>query len=356
MRRMPATQCVAAVTNYGVHGRLMLVLLYLSSTCQGKPTGDRHHIPTYPWAQPCPHTGQHVPKPDSRSALRDKRLHGDTADPQMCGDMCAYCSNHSGHAISRCVTLPWRDGSKRTYYQCHACGFIFNPREDINENKREAERATAVDFLRQLNLPGLEYQVSKTLENWKCHARERIVTIQKEARKPRALEIGSALGFMASIFRAEGWEVEGREMWPAWRDFADRYLQVPSSGELLQGEGSPYYDLIYCTQVIEHVADFIPFLSAMRSRLLPNGMLYVSTTNANVVTRPPPNAEGIVDLTRKGHHGADIFDNALHINHWSRESLHAAAIAVGFDDNDVYTLVRGEHEWELAMFAMKRGV
>ena len=192
--------------------------------------------------------------------------------------------------------------------------------------------------------------------HWRCLARERIAAIRAEQRAPRALEIGSALGVMLSILHAEGWQVDGREMWADWHQFATRYLQVPTSNELLVGRGKPHYDLIYNTQVFEHVNNFLPFLSAIHSRLLPGGMLYMSTTNANVASRPRKSKADpeVLDLSFAANPGTRlfIFDNPLHVNHWSQESIRAAMTSVGF--TDVHTSTRGEQHWELVVFAMKR--
>ena len=122
---------------------------------------------------------------------------------------------------------------------------------------------------------------------------------------------------------------------------------------MVTGEGVPQYDLIYSNQVLEHVNDFMPLLSALYSRLLPGGMLWIGTTNANIASRPrTPNAKGKVLVTKESNPLATpIFDNPLHVNHWSRESLRAAAESAGFPE--VYTMVRGHEDWELVMYAMK---
>ena len=283
---------------------------------------------------------------DTTESAQDARLQGTPADPKMCREMCGFCGSHGS---GKCVSLPWVDTANRSFFQCHACGFVFNPRANVNEG----EMPEASHYLKSINVEGFEYQVGHALERWRCYARYRIAAIAKEGRKPRALEVGSALGFMMAVFRAQGWEVEGREMWTSWRNFASRYLQVPSSGEMVTGEGVPQYDLIYNNQVLEHVNEFMPLLSALYSRLLPGGMLWIGTTNANIASRPrTPNAKGKVLVTKESNPlTTPIFDNPLHVNHWSRESLRAAAESAGFAE--VYTMVRGHDEWELVMYAMK---
>jgi 2-polyprenyl-3-methyl-5-hydroxy-6-metoxy-1,4-benzoquinol methylase len=185
------------------------------------------------------------------------------------------------------------------------------------------------------------------LANFHCLAKTRVAATLGAPRKLRVLEIGSALGFFLSILRDEGWEVEGREMWVDWRRFSNRYLNVPTSGELMQGQGKPKYDLIFCSQVLEHVSNFAEFLAAAYSRLLRGGMLAVSTTNSNIGTLPRASLDGkMVNLTT-----LDIFDNNYHISHWSRRSIGAAARNVGF--KNIYTKTRGEHDWELVMYAIK---
>eukprot|EP00316_Scyphosphaera_apsteinii_P001796 CAMPEP_0119320632 /NCGR_PEP_ID=MMETSP1333-20130426/52979_1 /TAXON_ID=418940 /ORGANISM="Scyphosphaera apsteinii, Strain RCC1455" /LENGTH=291 /DNA_ID=CAMNT_0007327393 /DNA_START=98 /DNA_END=973 /DNA_ORIENTATION=- len=266
----------------------------------------------------------------------------------LCAETCA----HFGQEDHRCVQLNWHDSLGRAYLRCQSSGFIFNPRTNANE----AAQPAAADYLKTVNVPGFEYMAHDLLANFHCLAKTRVAaTLAGAPRKLRVLEIGSALGFFLSILRDEGWEVEGREMWADWRRFSNRYLNVPTSGELMQGQGKPKYDLIFCSQVLEHVANFAEFLAAAYSRLLRGGMLAVSTTNSNIGTLPRASLDGkMVNVTFSSDTPRTkyfVFDNHLHINHWSQRSIGAAARNVGF--KNIYTKTRGEDNWELVMYAIK---
>ena len=91
----------------------------------------------------------------------------------------------------------------------------------------------------------------------------------------RVLDFGCGMGGVAATFKLHGYKVWGCDL---GRDFLDygRLLGL----DLIEGgcsEALPYapFDLIILSQVIEHQADPVPFLTDLRRLLSEHGLLYI---------------------------------------------------------------------------------
>ena len=123
-------------------------------------------------------------------------------------------------------------------------------------------------------------------------------------RVRRFLEVGCGFGLSLDIARTLfGWEVRGVDPGPLARWGATR-LGLPIESAVLAPEPAPGeqpHELILATEVIEHIADPLPFLRSVRTRLGPDGTLLLTTPNAALVRPGAPNA-ALLPALSVGHH------------------------------------------------------
>jgi SAM-dependent methyltransferase len=105
----------------------------------------------------------------------------------------------------------------------------------------------------------------------------------------RFLDVGCNGGFMVEAARERGFEAWGvevdrvsvayaRERYPANRYFHGAIQAFASS--------APPFDLVYCSEVIEHVPDVQDFVAAIASVTRPGGVLFVTTPDLAHWRRP----------------------------------------------------------------------
>lgn len=104
----------------------------------------------------------------------------------------------------------------------------------------------------------------------------------------RALEIGCSFPFALDFSRfAFGWDVLGVDPSPLAAKGAVA-LGVPVLHSYFDAEldvGPEPFDLVLCSEIIEHVADAHALLSSIRARLSADGVLVLSTPNAEIVRK-----------------------------------------------------------------------
>ncbi|HYR29567.1 MAG TPA: class I SAM-dependent methyltransferase, partial [Thermoanaerobaculia bacterium] len=104
----------------------------------------------------------------------------------------------------------------------------------------------------------------------------------------RFLEIGCSVPFALDFGRfAFGWDTLGVDPSPlAVRGAAA--LGVPVIHDYFDADldtGPEPFDLVLCSEILEHVADPYPLLSSIRGRLSPGGLLVLSTPNVDIVRK-----------------------------------------------------------------------
>jgi 2-polyprenyl-3-methyl-5-hydroxy-6-metoxy-1,4-benzoquinol methylase len=114
-------------------------------------------------------------------------------------------------------------------------------------------------------------------------ARWRIMRLKRRVRGRRFLDIGCSIGSSVAAAHAAGFEATGIDLDGQSIEFAAkhypqcRFLQTSSADLARAGEK---FDLIFCTEVIEHVADPQAFVDDLRALLNPGGVLFLTTPHA----------------------------------------------------------------------------
>lgn len=138
----------------------------------------------------------------------------------------------------------------------------------------------------------------------------------------RYLEIGCGYGLSLDYSRTMfGWDVRGVDPGFGARagkrelglDIIEGYLSSP-------GDAGPLpYDLIMCSEVLEHVFDPDGFLSVVRQTLATDGTLVLTTPNAALITPQTP-AGTLIPLLSPGYH----------VTLYSRQGLETLLKRAGF--------------------------
>ena len=112
---------------------------------------------------------------------------------------------------------------------------------------------------------------------------ELLALFAPERRTGRLLEVGCGQGLFLDRARGRGWEVEGVDVLAevVRTARAERGLAV-HEGELFDaGFPSERFDVVYMSEVIEHVVEPVPLLREVHRVLRPGGVAVLDTGNAN---------------------------------------------------------------------------
>ena len=134
-------------------------------------------------------------------------------------------------------------------------------------------------MLHKLNPVRLKYIRDQVDQHWQCDECSRTPLVGKNA-----LDVGCGAGLLAEPIARLGATVTGLDASAELIAVAKEHASATGleidyrAGELAELEGQ--FDLITCMEVIEHVADPAAFVGALARRLVPDGLLIMSTPNA----------------------------------------------------------------------------
>jgi len=111
----------------------------------------------------------------------------------------------------------------------------------------------------------------------------------KTANKARFLDVGCNIGFAVEAARLAGFDATGieigaqavvtaKELFPKARFFDTTIEDFATKGE--------QFDLVYCTEVIEHTTDVKSFVATLSKLVKPDGILFLTTPDAGHWRRP----------------------------------------------------------------------
>ena len=141
----------------------------------------------------------------------------------------------------------------------------------------------------------------------------------------RVLDLGCGAGRFVAALRDAGADPVGVELAEAALQRARRNVpgadlrRVTADGSLPLGHGE--VDLVWCSEVLEHVPDTIALLTEVRRVLRPGGRLLVTVPDHGRVKRL---------LIALGHHDAHYDPLGQHVRFYTRRSLARALHATGF--------------------------
>jgi len=172
-------------------------------------------------------------------------------------------------------------------------------------------------------------------EPWEWE-RRRAVLLGAVAPGERVLDLGCGGGGIVAALRGAGADPVGVELAEAALERARR--NVPGADLRLVGEdgtlplGHGEVDVVWCSEVLEHVPDTVAFLTEARRVLKRGGRLLVTVPGHGLVRRTA------IALLRYDAHYDPL---GQHVRFYTRRSLTTALAATGFEDVAISGLTRG---------------
>ena len=178
---------------------------------------------------------------------------------------CAVCAGADFAFLARDGAYAWEE--------CRACGFV---RVAAGFTLAEAARGEDDAAMGRAYIEGYRAKFAAKM----ARSRRRAARLRRRAQGDDFLDVGSNFGFMVEAaagvgFRATGVEVNrtlveaARAQFPG-RDFVAGLLEEQRFGERR-------FDVVYCSEVIEHTADPRLFLAQLAAVMRPGGLLYLTT-------------------------------------------------------------------------------
>lgn len=158
------------------------------------------------------------------------------------------------------------------FVRCRDCGFV------------ALDPMPAPDLLRQIYS---DYEASHGYgakqEKKLRRATRRIHRLRRRVASGRFLDVGCNLGYAVEAARRMGYHATGIDLDPAAIDRAQQafpacYFRADPLEELAQE--TTKFDLVFCSEVIEHAADVEAFARSLSGTLRPGGLLYLTTPDA----------------------------------------------------------------------------
>ncbi len=178
---------------------------------------------------------------------------------------CVVCGNQDFAFLARDRGYAWEE--------CRACAFV-----RIAAAFTLAETAGGKDdaAMGRSYIDGYRAKFASKM----ARSRRRAARLRRWSRGDDFLDIGSNFGFMVEAaehagFRAVGVEVNHTLVEAARRQFPGRTFVAGLLEE--QQFGARRFDVVYCSEVIEHTADPRLFLKQVSSVMQPGGLLYLTT-------------------------------------------------------------------------------
>ena len=183
-------------------------------------------------------------------------------DSQISPSACQICGNDA----------PAIFASKNGYqlYQCQDCHLVYvDPMPSADElaalYNNAYDEATAGYFAKS----------DKILRR----SRRRLARIGRKVAGGRFLDIGCNGGFTVEAAREHGFEAFGIELDAVSLAYAQDHFPANNyfHGRIENYPVKNLFDVVYCSEVIEHVADVNSFLSAITRQMKRGALLYLTT-------------------------------------------------------------------------------
>jgi len=157
--------------------------------------------------------------------------------------------------------------------------------------------------------------------------RRRALLLGEARPGERVLDLGCGAGRFVEALRGAGADPVGVELAEAALERARRNVPgadlrlVAPDGDLPLGHGE--VDLVWCSEVLEHVPDTVAFLTEVRRVLRREGRLLVSVPDHGRLKRT---------LLALAHYDAHYDPLGQHVRFYTRRSLSRALHATGFEE------------------------
>ena len=199
--------------------------------------------------------------------------HSDAAgqQTQTTPSSCQICGNDNPSSFAS------KDGHQ--LQQCPACLFVYlDPMPDISEFSTlyaDAYEGSTVGYFTK---------AEKKLRR----SRRRLADIRSRVSGGRFLDIGCNGGFAMQAARESGFTALGIDLDPVSLSYARKHFPHNQyfHGRVEDYKSEDLFDVVYCSEVIEHVGDANRFLAATAQLMKPGALLYLTTPDISHWRRP----------------------------------------------------------------------
>lgn len=169
--------------------------------------------------------------------------------------------------------------------ECSQCGFIWLEPLPTKSTQLEIYN-DAYQGLKK----GYFGKVTKKMRRSRWRARRLRKLVSKNIQ-PRFLDVGCSGGFMVEAAREKGFVSTGVELDPksllyARQHFPNNYFYQGTIEDFVSTQPDQHFDIVYCSEVIEHVSDVNSFTESLARTLVDGGYLYLTTPDIRHWRRP----------------------------------------------------------------------
>jgi 2-polyprenyl-3-methyl-5-hydroxy-6-metoxy-1,4-benzoquinol methylase len=167
----------------------------------------------------------------------------------------------------------------------------------------------------------------------------------------RILDVGCGNGAVATEFAKRGYSVVGIDLAEAGIRIAQescpagRFEVLAADKEILEKLGEEPFDLVYSTEVIEHLYDPRSFLAGCYTATKPNGKFICTTPYHGYLKNLALSLANVWDK----HHNP-LFDGG-HIKFFSRKTLSSMMAEIGFESIQFRGAGRFQYLWRSMVMA-----
>lgn len=227
------------------------------------------------------------------------------------GIPCPVCKDEAGKELVLQMQNPFSYSEWLDLYRCPACQSCFYHPFEPPDYRTALGFAQEVKFYLEIGA-GIDFMIGP------------IARLASMADYRSLLDVGCGFGFVVDFARRVlGWEAAGVEPSPYGREGA-RLLNIHIYQDYLErltDLKEARFDVVFSSEVIEHVQNPLQFIELARNCLNPAGLLILTTPNASSVR---PGTPHVVLL--------GILSPGLHSMLFSRQSLEKLLSVAGFKE------------------------
>lgn len=176
-----------------------------------------------------------------------------------------------------------RHGVKRKVFVCQSCGLVF-----LDEKNKNLQKYYATEYRKQFSpVIGKSASSKDIFDIYKPVMSSRLARVKKYLGKnKRILDIGCSAGHFLATIKPYVKECVGLEFNLDNAKFVRKNLDIKVYTDPIEKTDLPkkHFDIIFCLQTFEHIADPVAFLKSLKPYLKDGGMIYFEVPNLHEAT------------------------------------------------------------------------
>ncbi len=169
------------------------------------------------------------------------------------------------------TTAHYIDYENSRLYRCNDCQSVY-----VSPYVTHGQ----VTELYNASIERASHELKTRLHKKMRRARSRAKRLKRYAKGNRFLDVGSNVGFMVEAARENGFLAHGIEVDPNYVKISqENFPRNTFTHGMIEDFPIPQdgFDVVYCSEVIEHVPNVRPFAEALARQVCAGGLLYITT-------------------------------------------------------------------------------